>query len=157
VAWKKRVFSVREKCYRKKRCVLFFSFKWRFEWRMTIGEKFQNQGGDRFARNVVHDIAHLPYRNSSTRGFCSLWLKGTWLDSVFDAESEYIKFRKLQWEEEDEISSFLKVIQILCFFGTLSILRISTRKLDRIRIKRWYSESAQSGLSEYVASNRKLR
>jgi hypothetical protein len=60
VAWKKRVFSVREKCYRKKRCVLFFSFKWRFEWRMTIGEKFQNQGGDRFARNVVHDIAHLP-------------------------------------------------------------------------------------------------
>ena len=59
MAWKKRVFSVREKCYRKKRCVLFFSFKWRFEWRMTIGEKFQNQGGDRFTRKVVHEVTHL--------------------------------------------------------------------------------------------------
>ena len=36
-----------------------FSFKWRIEWRMTIGEKIQNQGGDRFARKVVYHVTHL--------------------------------------------------------------------------------------------------
>ena len=36
-----------------------FNFKWRFEWRMTIGETIQNQRGDRFARKVDHGLAQV--------------------------------------------------------------------------------------------------
>ena len=54
--WKRWIFPGSKKYLKKKRYVLLFTFKWWFEWRMTIGEKFQNQGGDRFTREVAHFV-----------------------------------------------------------------------------------------------------
>ena len=93
-------------------------------------------------------------QNYGTQSSYFLKTKNTWLDSVFDRESKYVKFKKLQQTEEDEISSFLMITQTSCVFGAPSILKISPSKLDQNRIKRWYSESAQRDLSEYVAFNK---
>ena len=43
------------------------------------------------------------------------------------------------------------MMHIFRFFSALSILRISLRKLDRIRIKRSYMEPAQSVVPHYGA------
>ena len=43
----------------KTRCVLLFLFKLRFEWRITVGEKFKNEGGDRFTRVMTHCVEYL--------------------------------------------------------------------------------------------------
>ncbi len=139
----------------KKRCVLLFSVKRQFEWCMMIKEKFQNQGGDRFARGESYYIECLLVSKSWDGDFLFLRLKSTWLDSVFDAESEYIKFRKLKSVEEVEILSLLIIMQSFRFFHALRILRISPRKVARIWIRRCYSESAQSEVSKYVAFDRK--
>jgi hypothetical protein len=96
-------------------------------------------------------------RDCATESFCFLWLRSTWLDSVFDGEFEYVHFRNSKRVEGVEISSFLTMMQIFRFFYALRILKFFLRKLDRIQIKRWYSESAQSGVSEYVAFDQKLR
>jgi hypothetical protein len=50
--WRKNTFL-------KTRCILLLLFKLRFEWRITIGEKFQNEGGDRFTRVVTHCVEYL--------------------------------------------------------------------------------------------------
>jgi hypothetical protein len=57
--------------FRKKRCILLFALEWRFEWRMMIGEKFQNQGGDRLARKVTHCPECLLLSKSCNRTFFS--------------------------------------------------------------------------------------
>ncbi len=46
----------------------------------------------------------------ATESFCFLWLRSTWLDSVFDGESEYVDFRNLKRVEGVEISSFLTMM-----------------------------------------------
>jgi hypothetical protein len=55
----KSTFLHEERTFWKTRCVLLLPFKWWFEWCMMIREKFQNQGGDRFARDVAHFIGCL--------------------------------------------------------------------------------------------------
>jgi len=55
----KMCFLSKKAILEKKRCTLLFAFKCWFEWRMMIGEKFQNQGGDRFARGVAHFVEYL--------------------------------------------------------------------------------------------------
>ena len=64
---------------------------------MAIREKFENHGGDRFAREVAHFVECLLLSRLCHTGFFAfLGAKGTRLDSVFDGKSEYINFKKLQ-------------------------------------------------------------
>jgi hypothetical protein len=117
----------------KKRFVFLFAFKWY----MTIREKFHNQRGDRFARRGSSCCRELniPSNMLNTNILCFETKRYT--DGLtFLWGIRIYQIWKITVNGKGKIWSFLRVMQIFCFLGTVSILRISSRKLDRIRIKR---------------------